>query len=83
MNFKILLRLAVLVLALDLCCDHIIIAQETNDKQVDELLEAAIGQMNKGEYEDANLTFRRILKMKAVFPGQMKSSQTSMPLVIY
>ncbi len=71
MNIKILLRIGLLVLVLNWCGDQIIMAQESTDRQVDELLEVAIGQMNNGEYEDANLTFRRILKMKAVFPDQL------------
>ena len=61
----------VLVLALDLFCGHALWAQNNPDQQVDEQLEVAIGQMNDGNYEDANLTFRRILKLQAVLPDEL------------
>ncbi len=34
-------------------------------------MEVAIGQMNSGNYEDANLTFRQILKLEVVLPDDL------------
>ena len=46
-------------------------AQERADKRVDELMEVAIEQMNDGNYEGANITFRRILKLGTVLPDDL------------
>lgn len=61
----------VLVLAMDLSCGQALWAQKSHNQQVEEQMEVAIEQMNDGNYEDANLTFRRILKMKAVLPDDL------------
>lgn len=46
-------------------------AQNNTDNQVDQLMEMAIGQMNDRDYEAANVTFRKILKMDAVLPEDL------------
>ena len=39
--------------------------------QVEEMMEKAIAQMNNGDYDKANLTFRNILRQKSVMPTEM------------
>jgi len=46
-------------------------AQQSTEDLVDELMETAIAQMNEGEYEQANLTFRKILRLDAVLPDEL------------
>ena len=47
-------------------------AQELKpSERVSELMEEAIGLMNQGEYEKANLTFREILKQRSVLPTEL------------
>jgi len=67
MDIKILVRLTVLILALNVFCDGALWAQTKRNQQVDEQLEVAIEQMNDGNYQQANLTF----KLDAVFPDQL------------
>ncbi len=40
-------------------------------ERVNELMEEAIGLMNQGEYEEANLAFREILKQRSVLPTEL------------
>ena len=65
--YRVVLVLAMLTLGLN----NSVLAQNTMKAQVDELMETAIAQMNEGEYEQANLTFRKILKIDAVLPDEM------------
>ena len=46
-------------------------AQSKTEHQVEALLELAVDQMNRAEYEAANLTFRKILKLDAVLPDEL------------
>lgn len=47
-------------------------AQNGNiNTKVEAMMEAAVKQMDQGSYEEANRTFREILKLKAVLPTDM------------
>ncbi|GJM30591.1 MAG: hypothetical protein DHS20C17_32260 [Cyclobacteriaceae bacterium] len=45
--------------------------QSNVDDQVNDMMETAIAHMNDGEYEEANLTFRKILKLNTVLPDEL------------
>ena len=65
--YKTLVISGLLVLSLT----SAVFAQKSSEDQVDELMETAIAQMNEEEYEQANLTFRKILKLDTVLPDEM------------
>ena len=71
MYSSFLFRILVVFLCLNAVSSNHLLAQNNTAKQVDELLEVAINQMNDGEYSEANLTFRRILKMDTVLPDEL------------
>lgn len=71
MDTRLLIKLAALLLVAHGLTFNLLVAQQTTDNQVDELMEVAIEQMNDGNYEEANLTFRQILKLDTVLPDDL------------
>jgi hypothetical protein len=71
MDTKFLLRIATLILFFITLNCSLAFAQQTTQEEVDEMMEVAISQMNEGNYEDANITFRKILRMKTVLPDDL------------
>lgn len=71
MHLKASIRVFVTLLAICLISSGNMTAQNGTAHQVDEMLQVAVDQMNEGEYEAANLTFRKILKLNAVLPDEL------------
>ena len=71
MDTKLLLRTTALALVLAGMLYHDTLAQKNADNPVEELMELAIAQMNDGDYEAANITFRKILKLNTVLPDDL------------
>ena len=71
MDTKFLLRITTLILVLINMNYFTVLAQQETDKLVEDMMETAITQMNDGDYEAANLTFRKILKLNKVLPDDL------------
>ena len=71
MDTKLIPRISILTLAFIMLNGLSIYAQQTANDRVNELMEVAISQMNDGSYEEANITFRKILRMKTVLPDEL------------
>lgn len=71
MNTPFILRRISLLFIICAWSSSVILAQGKTDELVDELMEVAIEQMNEGNYEDANITFRKILRMNTVLPDDL------------
>jgi len=71
MDTRFIPRISTLLLVFFTLNGPEILAQQNADDRVDELMETAISQMNDGNYEEANMTFRKILRMKTVLPDDL------------
>ncbi len=71
MNTSILPRTIILLLVSISVGYFDISAQQKPDKLVEDMMETAVSQMNDGDYESANLTFRKILKLNKVLPDDL------------
>ncbi len=71
MDTKLLIPKTALALIFSCLIYQETIAQDKTSAYVDELMEVAIDQMNEGQYEEANVTFRKILKLNTVLPDDL------------
>ena len=71
MDTKFLLRIITLILVCTNLNYFNLSAQQEIDSMVEDMMETAIDQMNDGDYEEANITFRKILKLNKVLPDDL------------